>query len=251
VTTTSSFPIPIPKRLPVRIHPCPIVEAIFEVRFVGQFQWTVLPGILYSNISEKYPEQKVLPLQLFPEELRSRDPSFAFLPHLQFIGDQFIVQAGPRMLSLTTKTHEYPGWESVRRELDWLLKKIETAKAIKETERIGVRYIDFFPGDVLSQLVLGIRINDRPLTEAESTVATVMRSGPLTIRLQITNAAIVKGKETAQKGTVIDADAWFGAIDASAFEDGLQPFEEAHGAIKETFFGLLKPEFLATLQPEY
>jgi hypothetical protein len=39
------FPISIPDRLPIRIEPCPIVEAIFEARFVSPEPWATMPGL--------------------------------------------------------------------------------------------------------------------------------------------------------------------------------------------------------------
>lgn len=248
---SNDFPIPVPQRLPLRISPCPIVEAIFEVRFTSLVPWTTLPGMLYAQIREKYPEQKDLPLAQVPEVLRNQDPNLANMPLLQFVGQNFLVQAGPRLVSLVTKTNEYPGWQAVSQELAWLLDRLRDAKVVRETERIGVRYIDFFPADVLSQFLLGVRVDEQPLTGAECTVATVLRKGPLAIRLQLTNAAIVTMKDVPRKGTVLDTDAWFGARDANVFENGLQRFGEAHQTVNEVFFGLLKPEFLATLNPEY
>jgi uncharacterized protein (TIGR04255 family) len=56
------FPIEIPERLPLRIEPCPIVEAIFEARFVSPQPWDTMPGLLFAQIRERYPEQKTLPV---------------------------------------------------------------------------------------------------------------------------------------------------------------------------------------------
>ena len=41
---TSDFPIPIPDRLPLKIDPCPIVEAILEIRFVTSESWADIAG---------------------------------------------------------------------------------------------------------------------------------------------------------------------------------------------------------------
>src|SRR6266516_7829439 len=65
------FPIPIPDRLPIKIDPCPIVEAILEVRFVTSESWATLPGLLFAHIRDRYPEQKDLPLAQLPEEIRN------------------------------------------------------------------------------------------------------------------------------------------------------------------------------------
>ena len=46
---SDAFPIQIPDRLPTRIAPCPIVEAIFEGRFVSPELWATMPGLLYAD----------------------------------------------------------------------------------------------------------------------------------------------------------------------------------------------------------
>ena len=52
-------------------------------------------------------------------------------------------------------------------------------------------------------------------------------------------------------GSAFDLDLALPATGFDLFENGLDRFEEAHRLNKEIFFGLLKPEFLATLSPEY
>ena len=64
------FPIPTPERLPTKIDPCPIVEAILEIRFVTSESWRTLPGLLFAHIRDRYPEQKDLPLAQLPKERR-------------------------------------------------------------------------------------------------------------------------------------------------------------------------------------
>lgn len=41
------------------------------------------------------------------------------------------------------------------------------------------------------------------------------------------------------------------SLDFDLFQNGLAKFGEAHQFQKQIFFGLLKPEFLATLNPVY
>ena len=73
-------PIATLERLPIKIHPCPIVEAILEIRFVTSESWRTLPGLLFASIRDRYPEQKDLPLAQLPEEIRRREPAFTYQP---------------------------------------------------------------------------------------------------------------------------------------------------------------------------
>lgn len=248
---SDAFPIEIPDRLPIRIEPCPIVEAIFEARFVSPQPWATMPGLLFAQIREKYPEQKTLPVAQLPEELRRQDPALIHLPLIQFISERFLVQLGPRVVSLVTKPNAYPEWSAIQQELAWLLERLQAAGFIGETERLSTRYIDFFGGDVFTVLRLGLQINDLPLRGLQTDLTTVLRRGALTIRLNVTNGAIVATKDGPKPGSVLDVDAWFGPMEVDLFENGLARFGEAHQVIKGLFFGLITPELLATLHPVY
>lgn len=248
---SDDFPIQIPESLPARIARCPIVEAIFEARFVSPQPWTTMPGLLFAQIREKYPEQKDLPLTQLPEEVRRQDPAFMILPLIQFLGEKFLVQLGPRVVSLVTKPNAYPGWNAIEQELTWLVGRLKDAGFVGETERVGARYIDFFGEDVFSCLRLGLQINAKPLVGTQTDITTFLRRDALSIRLHVTNGAIVATKEGPKPGSVLDVDAWFNPMDVDLFGNGLQRFAEAHHAIKGLFFGLITPEFLSKLDPTY
>ncbi len=245
------FPIPTPNRLPTKIAPCPIVEASLEIRFVTSESWRTLPGLLFAHIRERYPEQKDLPLAQVPEEIRRREPAFAYQPLVQFLSRDFLIQFGPRVVSLVTKPNEYPGWAAIEKEMTWLLTQLQNIGFISEGERLGVRYIDFFGFDVFERLEFDLVAGGKRCTGAELLVATVLRRPPLTTRLQIMNSAILGTGESVRRGSVLDVDVWLRSLDFDLFQNGLVKFGEAHQFQKQIFFGLLKPEFLATLSPVY
>ena len=245
------FPISIPEILPTRIEPCPILEAIFEIRFVTVESWVTLPGLFFAQIRDKYPHQKNLPLSQLPEEFRRKDTSMQYLPLLQFLSKDFLIQIGPRVISLLTKPGAYPGWKAIQEELQWMVARIQAAGFVDETERLGVRYVDFFDGDVFSGLRVHLAVNDLPLFGAQTDITTVLRRGQLAIRLRVTNGAIAATAQGPKPGSVLEVDAWFGAQDVDLFENGLARFSEAHNTIKQLFFGLIKPELLAKLNPVY
>ncbi|HEX9785863.1 MAG TPA: TIGR04255 family protein [Opitutaceae bacterium] len=238
--------------LPVRITPCPIIEAIFEARFVSAETWAILPGLLYGQIRDRYREQVNLPLLQVPEVMRMQDPALTHLPLLQFKGEKFIIQLGPRVVSLVTKPRDYLGWPAIREELGWLLEKAKAAGFVREAERIGVRYIDFFSGDIFPHLKIGAQINGLPLAGTQVDLTTVFRFGHISTRLQVTNGAIVGGgAHGPQVGSVLDVDGWVGPADADLFGQGVGRFTELHDTVKRLFFGLLKPDYLQQLNPEY
>jgi uncharacterized protein (TIGR04255 family) len=248
---SDAFPIQIPDRLPVRIEPCPIVEAIFETRFVSPEPWATMPGLLFAQIRAKYPKQTTLPTSQMPEEMRRQNPVLMILPLIQFHSDHFIIQLGPRVVSLVTKANAYPGWPAIEQELMWLVEQLKVAGFVGETERLGARYVDFFGGDIFNALRLGVQINDQPLQGIQTDITTILKRGPLSIRLQVTNGGIVTTKDGAMSGSILDVDGWFESLEVDLFENGIRRFAEAHQTIKGLFFGLLKPELLDKLNPTY
>jgi uncharacterized protein (TIGR04255 family) len=248
---SNAFPIQIPDRLPIRITPCPIVEAIFETRFVSPQPWATMPGLLFAQIREKYPEQKNLPVAQLPEEVRRQNPALLVLPEIQFFSDNFLIQLGPRVVSLVTKANAYPGWPKIEQELTWLVERLNMAGFVGETEQLGARYIDFFDKDVFGLLRLGLQINDKILEGTQNDITTSLRLDALSIRLQATNGAIVATKDGPKTGSVLDVAASFGSLEVDLFRNGVARFGEAHHAIKGVFFGLIRPEFLITLNPAY
>ncbi len=211
-----------------------------------------MPGLLYAQIRQRYAEQRLLPLAQVPEEVRRQEPAFANLPLMQFLSPTFLVQAGPRVVSVVTKPNDYPGWSIIASELQWFLDRLDRAGIVGEGERLGVRYIDFFPLDIFSNLHLELRVGGEALHDQERQITTVFRQGPLTMRLRVSNSAIVASPSgEPRRGSVLDVDAWFGALDFDVFTGGLERFDEAHLAIKRLFFGLLRADYLGTLNPIY
>lgn len=245
------FPIPIPERLPVRITPCPIVEAVLEIRFVTSEDWSVLPGLLYTEIRGKYPNKENLPLSEMPESIRKTQPDLTHKPLVKFSGEHaFLIQFGPRVVSLIAG-RDYPGWQAVHTEMEWLLGKLQAAGFITEGERLGVRYIDFFAGDLFPNLIIQTQIGEQVLTGSEMTVSRVFRKEPFGARLLLNNSVFIADGDEGKPGSVFDLDIRLEAGDFDLFDDGLVRFSEAHELNKQMFFGLLKPDFLATLSPEF
>lgn len=246
----SSFPIPKLDRLPEKISPCPILEAILEIRFVTGADWALLPGLLYTHIKEHYPKSENLPITELPEEFLRTDPGLTHAPRIRFLGKGFVIQFGPRVISLLT-AGEYPGWQAIKEELNWLLDKLKEAAFIHEGERLGMRYIDFFEHDIFSRLSLDIRSGGEPVTNVEMSFATVFRRERMTARLVLQNGAMVPRGNQMVSGSILDLDVWLGPSDFDVFENAAERFEDAHRCNKEIFFGLLKTEFLDSLAPVY
>ena len=222
-----------------------------EIRFTTAESWSTVPGLLYSRLREQYPTQRDLPLAQLPEDFRRNEPSVTYQPLIQFVSERFIIQFGPRVISLATKSNEYPGWSAFVTEMKWVISRVRELGFVIEGERLGVHYINFFDSDVFPNLSLRACVDESRFDSSQLSITTVMKRSPLTARLAITNSAIVAADTQPKRGSIVDVDVWLGSLDFDLFNDGLQKFESAHTYEKQIFFGLLKPEFTATLNPIY
>jgi uncharacterized protein (TIGR04255 family) len=248
---STEFPITLPDKLPSKITPCSIVEAVLEVRFATAESWTTLPGLLYAQIRDRYPEQKDLPLTRIPEDIRRQEPALLYKPLVQFLSPGFLVQLGARVVSLVTKPNEYPGWAKTENEMAWLLKQARQAGFVAEAERLSVRYIDFFEFDIFPKLLLNAVVGAQPLAGNELSITTVLRSGPWTSRLALAHGARLATGRDVREGSGVGVETWVGSLNFDLFENGLEKFREAHLLTNQIFFGLMRPEFLTTLKAEY
>ena len=226
------------------------MEAILEVRFVTNHNWLLLSGLLYSQISDRYSEPDNLPLASLPEEIRKNEEHLTYLPLVSFEGRAFNIRLGPRVLSLTSRG-PYPGWSRIREEIQWLLQKLEKASFVTEGERLGLRYIDFFEGDIFSNLVIKAHCASEPIEGVETSITTAFEKKDFKARLILNNSVFVEMADGPKSGSVLDLDLSLSAAEFDLFTNGLDRFDDANRVNKEIFFGLLEPEFLSTLSPKY
>ncbi len=239
--------------LPTRITPCSIVNAITEVRFLTEQSPTVVPGLVYSAVRERFPQQAELPQAQIPDAARAKMPEMRYLPTVVMHGEQLSLHVGPRVFFLSMKdSSEYPSWSAYREMLTWVLGQLRPLKMIKAPERLGLRYSDFFARPLQECLQLDLLIGGKSEIGQPMQVTSHLTLRDHVCRVQITNPAILESKQGAKQGCLLDVDIGI-TVDAQLFwEQAVPRFDQAHQVQKEMFFReLLKPAFLVTLKPEY
>ena len=158
-------------------------------------------------------------MRRFPEEIRRREPAFTYQPLIQFLsrGD-FLIQFGPRVISLVTKSKEYPGWPALEKEMAWLISELQQLGFVSEGERLGVRYINFFSFDIFEKLVLEVSTG-RNGSQVNVSVTSVLTKPPFTSRLLVANSAILGTGDSARVGSVLDVDVWLGSAGLRFFSE--------------------------------
>lgn len=159
------------------------------------------------------------------------------------------MQIGPRILVVSCKL-PYPGWKQFKEEISGCLKAIIGAGAIGVIERMGLRYINLFVGDITEQLTVKIMSTTGLSSETMSLRMAIEHNGLMNsvgIHTEINNA----GETKDQPGTVVDIDT-FVNLNVEVRDWGYaEILEQMHETEKSLFFSLLQKTLLQLFNPTY
>ena len=91
--------------LPKGIDPCPIKEAIIEIRFESVLPPDAVFGVVYNELKDIYKTPEPLPIMQLPASVRDQDKNLHFQPYYRIKRDNFLLQIGPQMLSLAVTAY--------------------------------------------------------------------------------------------------------------------------------------------------
>lgn len=231
---------------PESISPCPIIDALIEIRFEAGINANAVFGVVYNELKEKFEKVETLPILQLPEAVRTADPKLKHKAYYKISNPEFVVQIGPDVISISSYP-EYVGWNRFSKTIIKILRKVEKTPAIKSVRRVGMRYINFFPDDIFPfiNLIITKKGEDMPLEKA--VFKTEIKDGDFSSTLQVANQVSLN-KNT---GSIIDIDTFTSMNLDSFLENKEDIINQAHAIEKKLFFELLKEEFLLTLQPKY
>ena len=238
--------------LPKKIDPCPIVEAVVEIRFESNFPKEAVFGILYNVIKTKFQAVEELPILQLPGNILANDPKLTFKPHYRLKKDNFILQIGPRVVSLSSVS-PYSGWKVYYEELKDFIDKINSSEVISNVFRLGIRYINFFEDiNIFESLELKIFKEGNPILNDKMFFNTIHEEDKYSCDLKIQSAdSVVIGGGNPQKGSIIDIDIFMDKVEIPVLNSEESLISEGHNIEKRIFFELLSPSFLETLNPQY
>lgn len=234
-------------KLPKKITPCPIIDAVVEFRFKSNLNSNAIFGVAYQALHKNYSTVVELPILQLPSAVRA-EPNLKFQPHYQLKNGLFVVQIGPNVFSLT-KPGEYPGWATFSQELVNILECLKSADFIENFFRVGIRCIDFFKSNIFDGIQLSIHLNGERFETNQTNITSIIQKGDYLSRLQIVNNSEIAINNNVEKGSLIDTDTY--CEKEFQFDCAMQLANHCHIVQKELFFSLLKDDFLKSFNPEY
>lgn len=233
-------------KLPVRIQPCPIAEAIVELRFESNVPHEVMVGFVYKKFNTRYKNLNILPIRQLPVDFIESQPNLQYSPHYSLHSSDYTFQIGPRCFSVVSK-NDYKGWKSFYDEIKWVFNQMKELEIIKKPIRLGVRYVNFFNAiNIFENIKMDLKLGGNSLIGNVNNVRTEFDIDKLHCIYQITNNSFLQND---QKGSCLDIDLIF--ENSFDIDDCDTLISAAHELEKKLFFGVLKEEFLGTLNPEY
>lgn len=245
-------------RLPTKLGNEPLIDAIFEVRFVGSMPASVvLPGIFFG----KLPGKKIiehLPIAQIPKPLRDADQNLKFAAISRIDWDAYFINVGDFSLSVSCK-YPYPGWSKFRDAITKAIEILNSAGIVEKVERYSLKYIDLFPAttnrEKVSMLNMKVMIADHELREEPFQMRMEISKDGLIHAVQIVSSAnAVLHNGLTKDGLVLDVDT-LAVLDSISMQNLQNDFsiklDFIHSANKAMFFDCLNPKTIAALEPSY
>ena len=239
------------KTLPSSIQPCPIIDALVEIRFVTKVNPNAVFGLAYGALMHEYPgDISNLPIMQLPEAVRNSDPSFKFKPQYRLLSKDVIIQIGPEVLSISSSL-PYVGWELFKSHVIQIINLINSAGIIKRVIRLGHRYINFFDTDMLHNITMTFNMTEGYNIE-NIQITTSVKDYTFDNTIQFSNSSVINFNQPDEKrGSSIDIDTYKNYSDHSFLNNIANEIEDAHKCEKTLFFSLLKESFIEKLNPRY
>lgn len=239
-------------KLPTKIAPCPIVEAILEIQFESTFPEDAVFGIVYGSYEEEEIDLEKLPILQLPDEFRLKEPNLKYKPYYHIKKQNFIFGIGPKVFSIVN-VDEYSGWDTFSKKIYETFDRMGKLKIVTKITRMALRYVNVFRDiDIYERSTLAMSLNDQPFGADQLNIVAQVSGENCLSRLKMVNNATVGVKEDHFEGSLVDIDTVSTKYPDTLSDDSIkEAVESAHVEEKKLFFSLLKPDFLQTLNPEY
>jgi uncharacterized protein (TIGR04255 family) len=244
--------------LPIEIDPCPIVDVVADLRFKTTLPDAVAIGLAYQNLTQRFPKVVPLPVVQVPDELVQLNPALAYRPQFRFESEDFVALLGPNIFAVGVNG-PYPRWNATRKGFNEVISLFRSTSIVETLHRFGLKYVNFFPGNVLPELELMLAIRGAQVPGEGTFIKTIVPASSFKIQLQVHNEAKITSQSPKLlitrnlPGTIIELDCYqdYPPSKDEFLKNIEQNLEAAHTQEKELFFRLLKDEFLQTLHPRY
>ncbi|OHD13076.1 MAG: hypothetical protein A2Y41_03935 [Spirochaetes bacterium GWB1_36_13] len=237
--------------LPKKITPCPIEEAVIEIRFESKIPYEAVFGMFYSVFKNDYSDLQKLPVLQIPESVRFNDINLKYAPYYKLHKKNFILQIGARVIGLSL-VKKYNSWNEFKTEIIDVITKVYKLNIIDNISRIGMRYMNYFNFNIFEKINFNMNLSDKEINTMRNTIKLDLLKDNINQTIQLVNNSDFNFNNELKNGSVIDIDSFVTSCDIVSIDDTMSLLDKLHINEKELFFSFLKSDFLnKELQAEY
>lgn len=236
-------------KIPKKITPDFIIDSVVEIRFKSSIPEEAIFGIIFNLLQNKHPNFKNAPIA--PDQKR-QNPNLQFFPDGTIYDDKFSVGINKSSISFSC-VDGYSGWDDffniIKTDLDILKSKDGLILSI---DRIGIRFINFFPNmdDIFKNFDVNFDFSNMHeyITKRMLFNSEVEKDG-ITFTLNVGDKIQLNNENV---GVILDIDAFIqnpNIIFASS--EFYTLINTIHVEENRLFYSLLNKDFLTTLNPIY
>ena len=242
--------------LPKKIHPDNLVETIVEIRMHPLCPPELWAGMVSSRLLPV--GYKFLPI---PQINVSFSPEGRLDAKFQksfpdcggvFVKDNIRFMMQRNCLTFNCNLGKYVGWDLYSAEIEQVMKAVKASDITKVFNRTELRYIseykdipilDNIKGIIdVGEAGLGLNRQELKLSKIEENVK---------VFVSLTNLNKRKTPKGEYKSSLFDVNVYENFTESESISVVINSLNKAHQIEKETFFGLLKDDFVKSLNPEY
>lgn len=244
-------------KIPKRINPDNLKDTIVQVLFNPRIPPELVLGTFYHHFLDSFTFVASSPKR---QELKLKGQQGLFLESLE--EGYFLDKSEKVKINVSSKGivfniyKEYIGWDEYFPVIKSTIAKLFEIDLIENISRIGVRYISQFDNVNLPEnlnIDLAVNMPNQSLDLKATQLRTEFVDGNFKVVLTLHNKiSPTKDKEKGDSETsIIDVDVIQIFDGLSDLNKIIESINNGHQKQKTTFFSLLRPEFLETLNPEY
>lgn len=243
-------------KLPKKINPDNLKDTIIQILFDAKIPSELFLGVFSTTFSDTLKFTAASPKS---QEIKLEGNQFVFSPLEKgfFLDNTETIKVNITSNSIVFNTYDkYIGWDKFFPVISTIIEKLFSSNLIEEINRIGVRYISQFDQtSLIDNLKIKLSIDiDTPNKNLEATqLRTEFVDNDFRVILTLINRINqLQGEVQKDLNTsIIDIDVIQLPTNMNNSKAAIQAIENGHQKQKTTFFSLLKPAFLETLNPEY
>lgn len=251
-----------PIKLPKKITPDRIRESIVQVFFNSNIPFEPLVGYMHRLFLNHDFDYTNRPIRQFPinPELIPADAStieIALIPQHFFFNEEIKIQLHQNNSLIFNCTNNYIGWSKFYAVIEKLLMELFQENLISNFTRVGIRYVSEFSNiDILEKVNFGFQMSvlDKPISNGTFRVEWREAQHRIIVNLGSKlpiNSLLEPDGSKVEFVSLIDVDVINQEFEPCECNQLLSFLDNLHTNQKAVFFGLLKQEFLESLNPEY